>query len=125
MRKKNKATMVVQGSADDLLKRAIGKTIKDTRNKLGHSALKVATELGISRVALTHIENGRNHINGVMLWKLACLFGCEVGYFLPATTKKYRLSNADLRVLEKENPSAVGWAEEVAGKVFNHGEKTI
>ena len=91
----------------------IKKARRSTRNYL--TAKTVADKLGISRVAYTHIENGKNHINGVTLWKLSTLFGCSVKEFFPTTPDGYELSPKDVENIKKKDVAAIHWAEELWG----------
>ena len=104
----------------DAIKKAVGQKIQEVRRKQGYTASYVARKLGVNRVTLTHIENGRNHINAVTLWELACLFGCEIGDFFPDTTDKFKLSKVDISHISRIDPNAVGWVEKVAAGIFNH-----
>lgn len=111
MKKKNKKP------AEEKVKKEIASNIKrsrrSTRNYL--TAKTVADKLGISRVAYTHIENGKNHINGVTLWKLSVLFGCNIEEFFPTTPDGFELSPKDVENIKKKDEEAVHWAEELWG----------
>ncbi|PIZ78888.1 MAG: hypothetical protein COY01_02930 [Candidatus Pacebacteria bacterium CG_4_10_14_0_2_um_filter_40_20] len=104
-----------QTAAELKVRQSIGKKIKEMRNKLGFSALKVSKHLGISREAVTHIETGRNNISAVGLWKLATLFNCQVSDFFPDIPNGFALTSVDLHKLAQEDQSAADWAE----KIFN------
>jgi len=117
--KKGIMKMQTDPSASDEIKKAIGAKIQGIRNKLGQSASVVASGLGITREALTHIENGRNNINAVQLWKLACLFGCEIDNFFPSIPEGFSLSKVDLRLLAKEDLKAPEWAERLLNNSKN------
>lgn len=104
-----------KSDAEIELKKCIGKKISEMRNKLGYSALTVSEHLGISRVAVTQIETGRNNISAVALWKLATLFNCEISDFFPDVPDGYALTKVDVRKVAQENKDAAVWAE----KIFN------
>lgn len=90
---------------------AIGRNIKEMRQKLNLSAAHVAKNLGISREAVTHIETGRNNISAVSLWKLAVLFKCNLKDFFPSVPDGYALTKVDVHMIEQENERAARWAE--------------
>ncbi len=101
------------------IKKEIASNIKrlrrSTRNYL--TAKTVADKLGVSRVAYTQIENGKNHVNGVTLWKLSTLFGCDVKEFFPITPDGYELSPKDIEAIRKKDEEAIKWAEDLWGKI--------
>src|SRR3989344_3927017 len=84
MRKKHTGTLSLKGvGADDDLKKYIGRQIASIRKGSDLTARQVAERLKVSRETLTQIETGRNNPTALMLWKLACLFQCEVSDFFP------------------------------------------
>lgn len=110
--KKKKDIIEDRGNTDDEIKKEIGKNIKQMRSVLGLSALTVSNHLGISREAVTHMENGRNNISAVSLWKLAILFNCEIQDFFPNIPDGYAITKIDLHKIEQENgKKAAIWAE--------------
>jgi transcriptional regulator with XRE-family HTH domain len=117
--KKVKIETQEHSSASDEVKKSVGAKIQDIRNKLGQSASTVASRLDVSREALTHIETGRNNINAVQLWTLACLFGCEINDFFPNVPEGFSLSKLDLKLLAKEDEKAPEWAERLVNKGKN------
>ncbi len=102
--------------AEEEVRKAIGKKIREMRDKLGHSALRIATELGLSREAVTHIETGRNNISAVALWKLATLFNCDIEDFFPHIPDGYALTKVDLQKVAQEDGSAAEWAKRLFKK---------
>jgi transcriptional regulator with XRE-family HTH domain len=72
----------------------------------------------VESVALTHIEKGRNNINAVQLWKLACIFGCEPSDFFPPIPKGFALTNFDYQKIAREDEKAEGWARELFSDEF-------
>lgn len=108
-----------QTDASLKIKREIALNIKRIRRSLRYAltAEDVAKKLGVSRVAYTHLENGKNHINGVTLWKLSTLFGCSVKEFFPTTPDGYELSPKDVEAIKKVDEKAVLWAEELWGSL--------
>jgi transcriptional regulator with XRE-family HTH domain len=100
------------------IREAIGGNIKRIRRSARTflSAEKVAAKLGISRVTLTQIENGKKNINAVVIWELACVLGCDIKNFFPDTSDGFQLSARDLKEVEKIDPKAVQFAEDLFGK---------
>jgi len=101
----------VKKATDREIKKAVGKKIREMRDKLGHSASRIATELGMSREAITHIETGRNNISAVGLWKLAVLFKCDLDDFFPTVPDGYALTKVDLHKIAQEDEQAAVWAQ--------------
>lgn len=101
------------------VKKEIASNIKRVRRSLRNflTAEAVAVKLGISRVAYTQIENGKNHVNGVTLWKLSVLFGCDVKDFFPTSPSGYELSPKDVEAIKKVDEKALGWAEDLFGQI--------
>lgn len=113
---KKKATLKDEKSdAETEVKKCVGKKISEMRNKLGYSALTVSEHLGVTRVAVTQMETGRNNISAVALWKLATLFNCEISDFFPDIPDGYALTKLDIRKVAQEDEDAAKWAE----KIFN------
>jgi len=100
------------------IREAIGSNIRRIRRsaRTPLSAEKVAAKIRISRVSLTQIENGKKNINAVILWELACVLGCDIKNFFPDTPDGFQLSVRDLKEVEKIDPKAVHWAEDLFGK---------
>ncbi len=115
-RKKKDTIEPEQQTTDSEIREAIGKHIREMRDKLRHSAASIAGKLGISREALTHIETGRNNINATLLWKLAVLFHCDIADFFPDVPDGYAISKVDLNLLAQEDKKAAEWAEKLFGK---------
>lgn len=95
----------------------VGKRIQSIRRSQGQSASTVAKRLGTTREALTQIETGRNNINAVTIWKLACLLGCSIEDFFPGVPKGFALTPAEIRnVSEVGGRQGVEWAKQLFGK---------
>ena len=101
---------------EDEVRKAIGKKIREMRDKLGHSASRIATELKISREAITHIETGRNNISAVSLWKLAILFNCDIEDFFPDVPDGFALTKVDLQKVAQVDENAATWAKRLFNK---------
>lgn len=106
-----------QTDASLKIKKEIASNIKRIRRSLRNflTGEAVAKKLNISRVAYTQIENGKNHINGVTLWKLSVLFGCSVKDFFPTCPIGYELSIKDIEAIKKVDEKALAWAEDLFG----------
>jgi transcriptional regulator with XRE-family HTH domain len=103
------------------IREAIGSNIRRIRRSARTflSAEKVAMKLGVSRVTLTQIENGKKNINAVLLWELSCILGCDIKSFFPDTPDGFQLSFRDIKEVKKIDPNAVAWAEDLFGKPNN------
>jgi transcriptional regulator with XRE-family HTH domain len=98
-------------AAEKDIKSEISDRIQSMRKAKNLSAKTVADYLGISRTALTHIETGRNHISGAMLWKLAIALNCKVNDFFPNAPEGFSLTKSDLEKLEEEDERLIGFAK--------------
>ncbi len=68
----------------------------------------------MSREAVTQIENGRNNISAVSIWKLGTLLSCDVSVFFPEIPDGYALTKVDKLKLEEEGgKKAARWAQEL------------
>lgn len=114
--KKKKSTINDRDATENEVRKEVGKKIKEMRNKLGQSALRIAEELDVSREAITHIETGRNNISAVSLWKLATLFNCDVDDFFPTVPDGYALTKVDLHKVAQEDVKAAEWAKKLFKK---------
>lgn len=112
---KEKSVIIVE--TDGNLRKSIGALIKTVRRQNNLSAETVARKIGISRVALTQIENGRNNLSAVMIWKLACILGSDISVFFPKVPEGFGLSRSDLNQLEKEDEKVASWATQLFGPV--------
>jgi transcriptional regulator with XRE-family HTH domain len=108
---KRKSTIEVGINSDDDLKKVIGGRIKRIRKRFDKSASWVAERIGITRGALTQIENGRNNISATMLWKIASIFKCDIKDFFPAVPDSAPLTQADLNVIASEDTQAAEFAK--------------
>lgn len=118
MKLKRKVIIKESATTDEEIRASIGKKIKQERDRRSQSAERIAGRLGISRVALTHIEKGRNNINAVQLWKLACIFGCEPSDFFPPIPKGFSVTNFDYKKIAREDEKAEGWARDLFSDEF-------
>lgn len=118
---KGKLSAIIQedhSTPDEQIRESVGRKIKQERDRRNQSADRIAKRLGISRVALTHIEKGRNNINAVQLWKLACIFGCEPLEFFPPIPKGFALTNFDYKKIAREDEKAEEWARNLFSDEF-------
>jgi transcriptional regulator with XRE-family HTH domain len=123
MAKKYNDKLEVQvAQADDDLKIYIGRQIASIRKGSNLTARQVAEKLKVQRETLTQIETGRNNPTALMLWKLACLFQCEVSDFFPQIPEGFGLTTytkSDMRRIKKIDPRAAEWA----GRIFGEPKK--
>lgn len=101
------------------VKKAIGRRIAQVRKKRNQSVEKVAKKFGMSRVGLTHIENGDANVNAVQIWKLACILGCEPADFFPPVPKGFTITGKDYEKIVKEDEEAESWAKSLFGNDMN------
>ncbi len=119
MKKENHSIIKEEpGTPDDQIRESVGRKIKQERDRRNQSVERIANRLGISRVALTHIEKGRNNVNAVQLWKIACVFGCEPSDFFPPIPKGFALTNFDYKKIAKEDERAEQWARDLFSDEF-------
>ncbi len=111
--KKKAVTIEDRELTEKEIREAVGKKIREMRDKLPLSASRLAEELGVSREAITHIETGRNNISAVSLWKLAVLFKCDPNDFFPTVPDGYALTKVDLHKIAQEDEQAAKWAEKL------------
>lgn len=97
----------------------ISDRIQSIRKAKNLSAESVATYLGISRTALTHIETGRNNISAAVLWKLAIALNCKISDFFPNKPEGFSLTESDIEKLQEENGKSVDFAK----RCFNFNDK--
>ena len=102
-------------TADNDIRKEVGSRIQSIRKQKDLSAETVAKNIGLSRVALTQIESGRNNVNAITLWKLACRLGCKIEEFFPKVPQGYGLSRVDINNIAKEDEKAVDWAKKLFG----------
>jgi transcriptional regulator with XRE-family HTH domain len=112
MRKKSATIQGDTSATDEEIRKDIGRRVAGMRQKLKLSARVVAEKLGMSREAVTHIEQGRNNISAVSLWKLATLFDCDLADFFPVIPDGYALTKVDQQKIEQEGgQQATQWAQ--------------
>lgn len=112
MPSKIKATINSEIDSDAEIKKIIGARIKRIRNRFGKSAEWVAERIGLTRSALTQIENGRNNINATHIWKIASVLKCDIKDFFPAVPDSTSLNQADLDIIALENKQAAEFVKE-------------
>lgn len=96
------------------IKKEIANRIKSIRkSKCDITGQRVADHLNVSRVTYTNIENAKQHVNAITLWKLSILFNCDVEEFFPEKPKgdEYALSKSSIKQLNKVDPRSVLWAK--------------
>lgn len=60
----------------------IGKRLQVARRQSGFTQDDVEEQLGINRVAISNIENGKSKIDSITLKKFADLYGFSIEFFL-------------------------------------------
>jgi transcriptional regulator with XRE-family HTH domain len=109
---------IAGAEVDREIRTEIGSRISDLRRRRRLSARLVAERLGISREAITHIENGRNNITATTLWKLATLFRCSIEEFFPSVPDGFGITRDDADKIALEGGQrAARWAEKLFGKI--------
>jgi DNA-binding XRE family transcriptional regulator len=73
-------------SKEEMIK-YVGNKVKEMRKASKLNQVQIADYLGISRVNLTNIENGNNGTSFVSIYKLCCLFGCQLSDIFPPIVK--------------------------------------
>lgn len=111
MPRKIKGTIKLEVDSDDKIKRIIGGRIKRIRNRFGKSTEWVAKRIGLSRSALSQIENGRNNVNATLIWKIASVLKCDIKDFFPAVPDSTSLNQADLSIIASEDKQAAEFAK--------------
>ncbi len=103
------------------IRQDIGQRIKSMRRRSrgALSARAVAEKLGISRVTLTQIENGKRNINAVLLWEVACRLGCNIQELFPSTPAGFQITERDVEEVKKVDKKAVKWLGDLFGKPTN------
>ncbi|CAM3365701.1 helix-turn-helix domain-containing protein [Vagococcus fessus] len=76
-------------------KKLIGKQLRQIRKKRKLTQNEVASLLGITRAAYSHIENDRNELNISALIQLADLFNISIDSLLGITTK-HKITEVEL-----------------------------
>lgn len=66
----------------DVQRVAMGTRLREAREYLGFSQDEVSIALGVTRPAITNIENGQRKVDALELEKLANLYGRSVSYLL-------------------------------------------
>lgn len=111
MAKKKSSKIETRAESGDELKKLIGGKVGRVRRRRDHTARWVAEQTGITRIALTQIENGRNNISAVLLWKIASVLHCDIKEFFPAVPDSTALNQADLNTIALEDKQAAEFAK--------------
>lgn len=116
MKKSTGTLLTYDVSTEREIRQAIGARIAELRRKRKLSARLVGEKLGISREAVTHIENGRNNITALSLWKLATLFHCNIQDFFPDVPDGFGLTKVDTdKIAQEGGQKAANWAKSLFG----------
>ncbi len=112
MPKNKRGTIDISTQGEEDLRKIIGSRIQRVRRRLGRTADWVARKIGMSRAAVTQIENGRNNINATLLWKIASVLECDIKEFFPIVPDSKTLDQADFEKIKKENERAAVYAKQ-------------
>lgn len=116
MSKKKSSKIEIKVESDKELKKLIGGKLKRIRRRRDRTARWVAEQSGISRIGLTQIENGRNNITAILLWKIANVLRCDIKEFFPAVPDSTSLSQSDLDTIALEDKQAAEFAKKAFKK---------
>jgi transcriptional regulator with XRE-family HTH domain len=116
MAKKKRGIIEVGSQGDVELKELVGARIKRARRHFGRTANWVANNVGVTRGAITQIENGRNNISAILLWKIASVLECDIKEFFPNVPDSRTLNQADFEKISKENERAAAYAKKAYNK---------
>lgn len=111
MIKKKESIIETKTQEDGDIRKIIGSRIQRVRRHLGKTADWVASNIGLTRGAITQIENGRNNINATLLWKIATILECDIKEFFPNVPDAKTLDQADYEKISKENERAAVYAK--------------
>lgn len=87
-----------------------GERLKQLRLSTNKTQQQIADQLGISRAAYSHLENGRNEPDSTTLVKLANIFDVTTDYLLGNNQTPDRADENDLIELDKLLDSNVNMA---------------
>lgn len=97
----------------------LAERIRQERSYVGLSQADVADALGISRAAVSALENGKRRVSGLELGRLAELFGTSVdrllGRDLPADETTTALFRATKSLTESDKEQVLRFAEFLRG----------
>jgi len=116
MATKKSSKITTEVESDIELKKLIAGRLKRTRRRLDKTARWVAEQVGISRVALTQIENGRNNVSAMLLWKIASALHCDIKEFFPAVPDSTSLNQSDLNTIAIEDKQAADFVKKAFKK---------
>lgn len=98
------------------LKEDIAKRIRSARRARDYTVQYLADHIGVSREVLNQIERGKNHINGVLLYKLATRLDCPISTFFPDVKEEYALGPIGRALITSADPGSLNWIEDMFKK---------
>ena len=98
------------------LKKDIAKRIRSARRARDYTVQYLADHVEVSREVLNQIERGKNHVNGVLLYKLATRLDCPVDTFFPDIKEEYALGPTGRALITSADPGSLKWVEEMFNK---------
>ena len=116
MAKKKSDKIQIKIESDNELKKLIGGKVKRVRRRRDRTARWVAEQAGITRIALTQVENGRNNISSALLWKIANVLHCDIKEFFPAVPDSTALNQSDLDTIALEDKQVAEFAKKAFKK---------
>lgn len=94
--------------------------LKETRERLGYSQEEVASLLGIERTSLSKMENGKQKIDPILLFKLAKMYKTPPEILLGIEEKKeeFSISFRDSYNLNPETKEFLEKAEKIVKDII-------
>lgn len=87
----------------ELLYFVLGKRVRAAREKANLRQIDLAEKVGLTRTSIVNIEQGKQRIQLVELYRVALILGVEIADLLPKSTDK---------VLMSHSAALLKWAEE-------------
>jgi transcriptional regulator with XRE-family HTH domain len=96
----------------------IGRRLQKARKDTGYTQEDIEEHLGINRVTISNIENGRCKIDSITLKKLADFYGYSVEYFLELEDEHEDLAIAFRNEARSEKEQTIiNWVRKI---LFNY-----
>lgn len=100
--------------------KSIGRRLQSARKQSGLTQDDVENTLGLNRVTISNIENGKSKVDSITLKRFADLYGYSVGYFLEPENNDNKMSvffRAD-----SANPEEREIVKRVENILFNYNQ---
>lgn len=92
--------MSYKGKRIELIDVEAGKVVKSMRKMFNITQDVLAKQIGVTAQQLHKYETGIDRISVAMIYKIACVFHCDIGMFFPTREKKENKTNL-LKVAER------------------------